>query len=146
MNKLQRVLCAAFFILAFRVSGFAQDGIITGKISDASAAVLPGVTVTVTGEQVMGQRTTVSDEAGNYRFGLLPPGVFSVKYELPGFKTLVREGIQMSAGFTATINVNLQVSSVSETVTVEGESPIVDIQSATVATNFNIAVAAVLPT
>jgi hypothetical protein len=103
----------------------AQDGIITGKINDVSGAVLPGVSVTVTGQQVMGQRTTLSDEAGNYRMTLLPPGVFSVKYELPGFKTLVREGIQMSAGFAATINVNLEVSSVSETVTVDGQSPVI---------------------
>ena len=103
MNKLRRFVFAAFFVLLISIPALAQDGIITGKVTDASGAVLPGVTIVVTGTQVMGQRTTITDETGNYRFTLLPPGVFSVKYDLPGFKTLVREGIQMSAGFTATI-------------------------------------------
>src|SRR5262245_62712474 len=115
-----------------------QDGTINGKISDVSGAVLPGVGVTVSSPQLVGgQRTSVTDEQGNYRAGLLPPGVYSVKYELPGFKTLVREGIQVSAGFTATLNVLLEVATVAETITVEGNSPIVDTSSASVATNFN---------
>jgi len=146
VTKLRLATGAIFCMLLVSSICFGQDGIITGKIADISGAVLPGVSVTVTGEQVMGQRTVVSDEAGNYRVTLLPPGVYSVKYELPGFKTLLREGIQMSAGFAATINVNLEVSSVSETVTVEGQSPVIDIQNATVATNFNTAMTAVLPT
>src|SRR2546429_670457 len=108
--------------------------IMTLKVADASGGVLAGVTITVAGEQVMGQRTSITDETGGYRFTLLPPGIFSVKYDLPGFKTLVREGIQMSAGFTATINVSLEVGAVSETVTVEGQTPLIDVQSASVNT------------
>jgi len=93
----------------------------------------------------MGTRTALSDETGTYRIGLLPPGVFTVKYELPGFKTVVRERIQMSAGFTATINIVMEVASVAETVTVVGESPIIDVQSASVNTNFNPTAIAVIP-
>src|SRR3989441_1086930 len=122
-----------------------QDGVITGKITDGSGAVLPGVGLELTGPAVMGTRTAVSDETGTYRFGLVPPGVFTVKYELPGFKTLVREGIQASAGFTATINIVMEVATVAETVTVVGESPIVDVQSAQVNTNFNPTAIAIIP-
>ena len=145
MSKLRKLIGSAFFVLLISVTSFAQDGIITGKVADASGAVLPGVTITVAGEQVMGQRTSITDETGGYRFTLLPPGIFSVKYDLPGFKTLVREGIQMSAGFTATINVSLEVGTVTETVTVEGVSPIIDVQSASVNTNFNPTAIAALP-
>ena len=63
----------------------------------------------------------VSDEQGGYRFHFLPPGTYTLKFELPGFRVLAREGIQMTAGFTATLNVSLEVGVVSETVTVAGE-------------------------
>jgi len=123
-----------------------QDGAINGKISDASGAVLPGVNIIVSSSTLLGgQRTSVTDEQGNYHLGLLPPGVYSVKYELPGFKTLVREGIQLSAGFTATLNVVIEVATVAETVTVQGDSPIVDTSTASVATNFNPVAIAVIP-
>jgi hypothetical protein len=87
----------------------------------------------------------ISDEQGSYRVGLLPPGTYSVKYELPGFKTLVRQGIQISAGFTATLNIILEVATVAETITVQGDSPIVDTSTASVATNFNPMAIAVIP-
>src|SRR5262245_17515543 len=136
---LQMVIGAALTLMLLCTTSWAQqDGTINGKVSDSSGAVLPGVGITVTSLQLLGgQRTLVSDEQGNYRAGLLPPGVFSVKYELPGFKILVREGIQVSAGFTATLNIILEVATVAETVTVEGNSPIVDTSTASVATNFN---------
>ena len=138
MRKLGTLCHAARFVLLMTATCWAQqDGVITGKITDGSGAVLPGVGLELTGPAVMGTRTAVSDETGTYRFGLVPPGVFTVKYELPGFKTLVREGIQASAGFTATINIVMEVATVAETVTVVGESPIVDVQSAQVNTNFN---------
>jgi Carboxypeptidase regulatory-like domain len=137
---------AVFLLLATTASWAQQDGTINGKVTDASGAVLPGVGITVASPQLLGgQRTSVTDEQGNYRAGLLPPGVYSVKYELPGFKTLVREGIQVSAGFTATLNISLEVATVAETITVEGNSPIVDTSSASVATNFNPTAIAVIP-
>ena len=121
-------LCLALWSVALWAQ---QDGTVTGKISDSSGAVLPGVGITLASPQLLGgQRTLVSDEQGNYRAGLLPPGVYSVKYELPGFKSFLREGIQVSAGFTATINVMMEVATVAETVTVQGDSPVVDTTSA----------------
>jgi hypothetical protein len=142
-----RIVCVAFCLSFLSATLFAQqDGTVNGKITDSSGAILPGVGITLASPQLLGgERTTVSDEQGNYRVGLLPPGVFSVKYELPGFKSLVREGIQVSAGFTATLNIVMEVATVAETVTVQGDSPIVDIQSASVATNFNPTAIAAIP-
>src|SRR5262245_60827089 len=123
-----------------------QDGTINGKVNDSTGAVLPGVGITIASPQLLGgQRTSVTDEQGNYRVGLLPPGVYTVTYELPGFKTLVREGIQISAGFTATMNIVMEVATVAETVTVQGDSPIVDTSSASVATNFSPLAIASIP-
>lgn len=101
--------------------------------------------MTLTSDAVMGVRAQVSDDRGAYRFNLLPPGAYILKFELPGFKTLVREAIQMSAGFTATINVVMEVSTVSETITVTSESPVVDLERAGMAANFNATVTNVLP-
>src|SRR5262249_31148788 len=132
VSKSRIVVLFMFGLLLVATASWAQqDGTINGKITDISGAVLPGVGVTVSSPQLLGgQRTLVTDEKGNYRAGLLPPGVYSVKYELPGFKTLVREGIQVSAGFTATLNIQLEVATVAETITVQGDSPIVDTTSA----------------
>jgi len=139
------LVCVAIVLLACAPAWAQQDGTINGKITDSSGAILPGVDITVTSPTLLGgQRTSLTDEQGNYRVGLLSPGVYAVKYELPGFKTLVREGIQISAGFTATLNIVMEVATVAETVTVEGDSPIVDTSSASVATNFNpVAIAAI---
>ena len=104
------------------------------------------MTLTLTSTAVMGVRTTVTDEQGNYRIGFLPPGSYSLKFELQGFGSVLREGIQMTAGFTSTVNVALAVGSVAETITVVGESPIIDVTNAVVATNFTQELTSVLPT
>ena len=147
VRKLRMVACLALCLSFLSAALWAQqDGTVNGKITDPSGDLLPGVGITLASPQLLGgERMTVSDEQGNYRVGLLPPGVFSVKYELPGFKSLVREGIQVSAGFTATLNIVMEVATVAETVTVQGDSPIVDTQSASVATNFNPTAIAAIP-
>ena len=94
----------------------------------------------------MGVRDVITDEQGGYRFDFLPPGVYALKFELPGFRALVREGIQMTAGFTSTFNVAMEVAIVGETVTVVGESPIIDVTNAVVATTFTKELTSVLPT
>src|SRR5262245_10827842 len=144
---IRTLLCVLFVLTRLSTASWAQqDGTINGRISDSSGAVLPGAGITISSPQLLGgQRTLVSDEQGNYRAGLLPPGTYSVKYELPGFKILVREGIQVSAGFTATLNITMEVATAAETVTVEGDSPIVDTSTASVATNFNPMAIAVIP-
>src|SRR5687767_1087540 len=104
MAKLTRILVAALFTWLAAEPCWAQDGVITGRITDSSGAVLPGVNLSLSGTSIMGVRTAVSDEQGGYRFGLLPPGAYALKLELQGFNTVAREGIQLTAGFTSTLN------------------------------------------
>src|SRR6516225_2267854 len=118
--------------------GASTTGSINGKVSDNSGAVLPGVTVTVTSTSLMGVQTSVTDGGGNYRFPALPPGSYTVTFELPGFNVLKRENIQISMGFTAAINVQMQVASLQETVTVTGDSPVIDTSNTRVQQNFKL--------
>jgi hypothetical protein len=144
--KLLRTGLGVLFLLLCAAVSSAQDGVITGKVTDASGAPLPGVTLTVTSTAVMGARTQVTDEQGSYRVGLLPPGIYSLRLELVGFSTVVREGIQITAGFTATLNVTLSVAPVAETITVRGESPLIDVTNALVSTTFTKELTTILPT
>jgi len=139
MGMVRRLLFWSLFLFLVVPAGFAQEftGNINGRLSDASGAVLPGVTVTLRSPAIQGERTVVSEEGGNYRFILLPPGTYSITYELPGFKTIVREGIIVEVGKTATVNMAMEVATLAETVTVTGESPVVDVQNATLGVNFN---------
>lgn len=118
--------------------GASSTGTIQGRITDAQGAVLPGVTVTAASPSMIGQQTTVSSETGNYRFPAVPPGVYTVTYELAGFNTLRREGVQIALGFTANLNVELSLATLQETVTVTGASPIIDTTSTRVQQNFKL--------
>jgi hypothetical protein len=118
--------------------GASQTGTISGRVSDSSDAILPGVTVTITSPALMGTQVAVTNDQGLYRFPAVPPGVYTVAYELPGFNTLRREGIQISLGFTATLNVQLSVATLEETVTVSGESPVIDTTGTRVQQNFKL--------
>ncbi|MEZ5290683.1 MAG: TonB-dependent receptor [Vicinamibacterales bacterium] len=122
--------CALLLLGAAPGSAQVQTGSITGTVADTSGAVLPGVTVTLTGERLIGGATTrVTDAGGAYRFDRLAPGAYNVKFELQGFKTVDRADVRVSAAFVATISPRLEVGSVSETITVTGESPTVDVRS-----------------
>src|SRR5471032_3282784 len=118
--------------------GASTTGSINGKVADSSGGVLPGVTVNATSPSSMGVQTSVTDTGGYYRFPALPPGSYTVTYELPGFNTLKRENIVISMGFTATVNVELGVASLNETVTVTGDSPVIDTSSTRVQQNFKL--------
>jgi len=118
--------------------GASSTGSINGKIADSSGGVLPGVTVSATSPSMMGVQTSVSDTGGNYRFPGLAPGTYTLTFELPGFNTLKREGIVISLGFTAAVNVELAVASLQETVTVTGASPVIDTSSTRVQQNFKL--------
>ncbi len=118
--------------------GASSTGTIQGRVADAQGAVLPGVTVTATSPALIGQQTTVTSETGNYRFPAVPPGTYTVSFELPGFNTLNREGIQISLGFTANLNVELTLATLQETVTVTGASPVIDTTSTRVQQNFKM--------
>jgi len=106
-------------------------GTIAGAAKDTSGAVLPGVTVEVSSPALIEKvRSATSDTNGLYRIVNLPPGVYVVTFSLSGFNTWRREGVEVSPGFTATIDSDMRVGNIQETITVTGESPVVDIQSA----------------
>jgi len=103
-----------------------QTGEIFGKATDQSGAVLPGVTVTLTAPTLLQPLVAVTSETGTYQFPRLEIGVYTVKFELTGFKTVVNEDIRVTVGFNAQINAQMGVSTVQETITVTGQSPVVD--------------------
>src|SRR5262245_29916238 len=118
--------------------GASSTGTINGRVADTSGAVLPGVTVTASSPSMMGVQTAVTSAEGQYRFPAVPPGTYTLSFELSGFSTLKREGIDIRLGFTAAINVELSVASLQETVTVSGESPVIDTSTTRVQQNFKL--------
>ena len=108
----------------------AQQSSIAGLVTDASGSVLPGVTVEASSPALIEKtRVVTTDGTGQYRIVDLRPGVYSVTFQLPSFSTVRRDGIELTVGFTATVNAELRVGAVEETVTVQGSSPVVDIQN-----------------
>ena len=104
---------------------------ITGVVRDTSGALLPGVTVEATSPVLIERvRSVVTDGTGQYRIVELRPGTYTLTFSLSGFVTVRREGIELTGAFTATVNAELPVGTLQETVTVIGESPIVDVQNA----------------
>jgi len=125
MNVLS--LCACFIFLPVAVSAQAS---ITGVVKDTSGAVLPGVTVEASSPVLIEKiRTALTDGTGQYRIVDLRPGTYAVTFTLTGFNTFKREGIELTGSFTASVDGDLRVGTVAETITVTGESPIVDTQS-----------------
>ena len=125
----RRILFVLSMILALPLSAFAQASI-AGVVKDASGAVLPGVTVEVASPVLIEKtRTSVTDQSGQYRVVDLRPGTYAVTFTLTGFSTVKREGIELSGSFIATINADLKVGALAETITVTGETPVVDTQS-----------------
>src|SRR2546425_994747 len=114
-----------------------SSGTIEGTVKDESNAVLPGVTVTVTSPQLqVGQLVQVSDTAGNYKFVDLPAGSYRLKAELTGFSTSIREDLRLTVGFNARIDLTLKLGAMEESVTVSGQSPVVDITNTTASVAF----------
>ncbi len=144
MKRWTKGLLTLLVALSFGASAFAQGGgasstgTIQGRVSDAQGAVLPGVTVTATSPSALGAQTTVTSETGNYRFPAVPPGAYSLSFELAGFNTLKREGISITLAFTANVNVELALATLQETVTVSGQSPIIDTSATRIQQNFSL--------
>jgi Carboxypeptidase regulatory-like domain len=132
-------LLAFLLAVALAAPAWAQvsTGEINGKVTDTTGAVLPGVSVVLSGPALIQPQTVVTAESGGYRFPRIPIGTYTVSFELSGFKKAVHEGIVISAGFAADVNVKLELTTVQETVTVTGESPVVDTKSTTLASAFS---------
>ena len=136
---------ALVMLFALPAAAFAQAAI-TGVVRDTSGAVLPGVTVEAASPVLIERtRSVVSDATGQYRIVDLRPGTYSVTFTLPGFNTVKREGIALSGDFVATVNTELRVGALEETVTVTGESPTVDVQSTRVQNIIDREVLAAIP-
>ena len=146
--KFPRIVTIALLVLmASTAVGFAQQqtGDIRGRVTDNSGAVLPGVTVTLT-EPTGTTQTAVTSETGSYIFPRLPIGTYIVKFEIAGFKTVIREEIRVTIGLNVDLNQVMEISSVQETVTVTGETPIVDTTEVGTQATFNRETLQSLPT
>jgi hypothetical protein len=130
MFKTYRVVLLSLFVFGLSSFGFAQsqalNGQIEGTVADSAGAVVPNASVTAKNTQTGTERQTTSDGNGLYRIPLLPLGTYQVTIEAANFKKLVRDGITLTAGQTATIDVSLQAGGVSETITVTSDAPIAD--------------------
>ncbi len=111
------------------VSQSRETGAIVGTAYDEQGAPLPGVTVTLSSSSLMGAREFVTDREGNYRFPALPPGTYSIKAELQGFQTVVRENIRLTTTVRLTVDITLKQAAVAKEITVIGQAPTVDLRS-----------------
>jgi len=119
----------ALVVVAWPCAAFAQASL-TGIVRDTSGAVLPGVTIEAGSEALIEKvRSAVTDGGGQYRIVDLPAGSYKVSFGLAGFATVVRDGISLSGTFTATVNAEMRIGGIEETITITGQSPIVDVQS-----------------
>ena len=126
-----RTITAFILGVAMVTSAAAQstaiNGTIEGTVKDDQGALLPGVTVTVANIDTGEQRSVVTNESGLYRAPLLSLGTYRVVAELQGFKKFEQTGVSLRAGQTAVINVSLSVGTISETITVTADAPLVDL-------------------
>jgi outer membrane receptor protein involved in Fe transport len=117
--------------------GISQEtGSIKGTVKDNEGNALPGVSVSLTSPSVMGIPSTVTNEAGAFRFTLLPPGEYALTAKLQGFQTVLREGLQVTLGTTLTLTIEMAPAKIEEQVTVTAASPVVDVRASAVAKNF----------
>ena len=131
---MRRTLLVLFAWLILCAPGFAQTlGTITGEVKDSTGGVVPGATVTVVNKATNATRTTPTNAVGLFDFPALPPGTYTVKSELEGFKTATRD-VELQVQQTARVNFTLELGTVSEMATVTGVSPLVETSNATIGT------------
>lgn len=147
VKPLSSLFLAIVFLATFlSAQDSTQTGVIGGRVTDTEGAPLPGVTIIIKSPAlIQATQSTVSTASGAYRFVLLPIGSYEVTFTLSGFKTLVKQDVNVAVRRTTTVNATMQVTTLEETVTVVGENPIVDVKSSTIATNFNIDMLQKLP-
>ena len=149
----RRLIARAWLLVAVGLLGAAavasaQTGsVIAGTVKDTSGGVLPGVTVEAASPAMIGGNlTAVTDANGQYKIIDLRPGDYTVTFTLTGFRGVKREGIRLPASFTATINVDLEVGQLQESVTVTGEAPLIDVKGSVSQTTMNREVLDTIPT
>ncbi len=136
---LRAALCLAV-VFATGGTAFAQrtTGTLVGTVTDETGSVLPGVTVVLRGEAIMGTQDNVTNEQGFYRFPALPPGTYHLAFSLASFNTLNREGVRVALGSTVEENVSLKIGQArGEEITVVGEGAVVDTQTNQISTNYD---------
>ncbi|MBI2835511.1 MAG: TonB-dependent receptor [Acidobacteria bacterium] len=142
------VVGLSVFALGVRSVSAQQAGAsIVGQVTDEGGGVLPGVTITATSPALqVPQVTGVSSDLGEYRLSPLPIGTYTVEYALSGFRTVRREGIRLTVGFTARVDVVLKVGALEETVTVSGAAPVVDVNATSSSTQLTRETLELIPT
>ena len=126
-----RMAVLALLVCAPAAAWAQVNATIAGVVRDSSGGVLPGVTVEISSPALIEKvRSSVTDANGQYRIVNLPPGSYRVQFSLAGFNTVAQEGVALTTGFTATISPELSVGALQETITVSGETPVVDVESA----------------
>src|SRR5436305_2867116 len=129
MRTIARGLVVVACLVMAPTMAFAQASAIAGVGRDGTGAVMAGVTVEASSPVLIERvRSVVTDEKGQYKIVELRPGTYTVTFSLPGFSTVKREGIELTADFTAPVNADMRVGQIEETVTVTGASPVVDTQ------------------
>ena len=129
-----RLLVGASIVLlslsmAAAVEAQIGDGSLSGFVADAQEGVLPGVLITAESDALLSPRTTTTDGSGYYVLPNLPPGEYTLTGELAGFSVYIQEGVQMRVGANFSVNMVLPLGGITETVTVTGESPMLDVTS-----------------
>jgi outer membrane receptor protein involved in Fe transport len=150
-KKILIITCVFAFCLAFVNVTVARaqsvlEGKITGTITDDKGEPLPGVAVELKGPSIMGKRAAVTSARGGYVFLNVPPGIYVLTATMPGFKTFIREDLNLGAGKVLEVNPALQTGAIEESVTVVGASPIVDVKTSTVDSRLEKELIAKLPT
>jgi hypothetical protein len=130
-SRIAILFAMALAYCALPATAHAQSAF-AGVVKDATGAVLPGVTVEAASPVLIEQaRSVTTDANGAYRIENLRPGTYTLTFSLPGFSSVKREAVELASNFTATINAEMKVGAVEETVTVSGSSPVVDVQTNT---------------
>src|ERR1700745_3678778 len=124
MGVSRLAIAGAFVLLVSGLASAQGTSAIAGVVRDTTGAVLPGVTVEASSPALIEKtRSVVTDASGQYKLENLRPGTYTVTFSLAGFASIKREGLELSGAFVASVNADMKVGSVSETITVTGETP-----------------------
>ncbi len=145
MKKAVVVVMTLLMVLAGAVYAQEQSGEFLGTVLLEDGSTVPGVTIVVKGTNLVGTRTSVSDENGKYRFPSLPPGVYTITFTMEGFKQVIRKGVVLEVGKTFKIDGVMQTGAMQEEIFVEGAAPIVDVRKSAISTNMTKEVISKLP-